>query len=95
MNYETKCVFDRNHLGKQYRANAIQQRCSTDQETFSKQQSLHPLSAFETEDSNKIKTDLSKMLDDLLQPENNQYVNEPLEQQKFKKRRKRKQQQSP
>jgi hypothetical protein len=98
VDHKTKCVFNGSHLGKQYSANAIQERCSADQVLTPKQHQLQQqslqVSRYGAHEINKIETGLSKVFNDLLQPENNLYANEPSEQKKFKKRRKRKQHQS-
>ena len=94
VDHKTKCVFNGSHLGKQYSANAIQQRCSSEHSAIPQQQPIEQLTRYETDEINKVQNGVHKMLDDLFQPENNQYANEPPEQRKFKKRRKRKQQQS-
>lgn len=94
VDHKTKCVFNGSHLGKQYSANAIQQRCTTEQPTMQKEQPFEQSFRNENKEDLQIQIGLSKTLDELLQPENNQYANEPPEQRKFKKRRKRKQQQS-
>jgi hypothetical protein len=94
VDHKTKCVFNGSHLGKQYSANAIQQRCSEEQSEVSKQQPIELSQQSEIPEINNTQTISFKMLDDLLQPEANQYANEPPEQRKFKRKRKRKQQQS-
>jgi hypothetical protein len=94
VDHKTKCVFKGSHLGKQYSAITIQQRCSSEHPEIQKQQPLQQLSGYEAEEMNNAQTGLYNMLDDLVQPENNQYTNEPPEQKKFKKRKKRKQRQS-
>lgn len=94
VDHKTKCVFNGSHLGKQYSANAIQQRCSAEHLEVSKQRPFQQSSRYEMDEINSNQTISFKMLDDLLQPEANQYANEPPEQRKFKRKRKRTQQQS-
>ncbi len=94
VDHKTKCVFNGSHLGKQYSANAIQQRCSSEQPTIQTEQSLQPSLKNESAELLHIDTGLSKVLDDLFRPENNQYANEPPELRKFKRKKKRKQHQS-
>ena len=56
MDHKTKCVFNGCHLGKQYSANAIQQRCSNEQAEIPKQQqSKQPLSGYKIEEIHKEK----------------------------------------
>ena len=109
VDHKTKCVFNGSHLGKQYSANAIQQRCNAEQlmkdphmklnnHQFKSQNSLDNKSSHlnqpQPEDINITLTEFHKVLDDLINPEKNQNANEPFEQKKFKRKRKRKQQQS-
>jgi hypothetical protein len=94
VDHKTKCVFNGSHLGKQYSANAIQQRCSAEHSEVSKQRPFQQSSWHEIDEIISNQTTSFKVLDDLLQPEANQYANEPPEQRKFKRKRKRKQQQS-
>ncbi len=93
VDHNTRCVFNGSQLGKRYSANAIQQRCNTKQQL--------PIGEMQSDESSlkqnmqEVKlqsTGFSKVFDDLIQPEANQFANEPPEQGKFKKRRKRKQQ---
>lgn len=92
VDHRTKCVFNGSHLGKQYSANAIQLRCTPDQTASRKEQPFQQPFKNESEEFSRVQTSLSKTFDDLIQPEMNQYANEPPELRKFK--RKRKQQQS-
>jgi MobA/VirD2-like, nuclease domain len=94
VDHQTKCVFNGSHLGKQYSANAIQQRCASEQTTLQREQSFQYSIKNESPDLTDVDIGLSKVLDDLLHPENNQYANEPPELRKFKRKRKRKQHQS-
>jgi hypothetical protein len=93
IDHKTKCVFNGSHLGKQYSANAIQQRC------FSTLNVIHAEKVYKQSLNHEIKTtsgivnDIGKTFAELLQPERNQFAGEPLEQQKFKRKRKKKQQQ--
>jgi len=94
VDHKTKCVFNGSHLGKQYSANAIQQRCAVELSLINKDSQLqHAFNANDKEIS-QVKTGLSKVVTDLIEPVNNQYTHEPSEQRRFKKKRKRKQQQS-
>jgi len=93
IDHKTKCVFNGSHLGKQYSANAIQQRCSSTLnvilvENLSKQ-SLDR----EIRTTSGIMNDVGKTFGELFQPETNQFAGEPSAQQKFKRKRKKKQQQ--
>jgi hypothetical protein len=114
IDHHTKCVFNGSHLGKQYSANGIQQRCNSKQTLIKttpelKQSSISDKSeqTFEqrqrtfTQFDNKenfegsmFERPASKLFDDLLQPEENRNANEPFEQQKFKRKKKRRQQHS-
>ncbi len=114
VDHHTKCVFNGSHLGKQYSANAIQQRCGKEQVSSEttpsvKQSIVHSMAEQLSEPhSKKIFSPINaqnfdisasegvplKLLDDLLQPEENRNANEPFEQKKFKRKRKRKQQHS-
>lgn len=94
VDHKTKCVFNGSHLGKQYSANGIQQRCAAEHLSISKQPPQQQSYKYEIDKINNTQASSFKMLDDLLQPEANQHANEPAEQRKFKKKRKRKQQQS-
>jgi hypothetical protein len=93
VDHQTKCVFNGSHLGKQYSANAIQQRSNSEQQhsTLGQQFRQH-LATHESTESQTTSTGLSKMLTDLIEPEINRYANEPLEQRNFKQKRKRRQQ---
>ncbi|HEX5152780.1 MAG TPA: relaxase/mobilization nuclease domain-containing protein [Parafilimonas sp.] len=93
VDHKNKCVFNGSHLGKQYSANAIQQRCSSQQSIAQKQFELRQSPIPESKGNLNLADSAIKLLDELMQPEKNQLANEPAEQQKFKKRRKRKQQQ--
>ena len=109
VDHHTKCVFNGSDLGKQYSANAIQQRCNAEQtsikttpelkqssisykskQTFEQRQrtSTH-VKDKEIPESSALEKSASKLLDDLLQPEENRNANEPFEQKKFKKKKKR------
>lgn len=114
VDHHTKCVFNGSHLGKQYSADAIQQRCNAEEVSLKttlelkqpsvndkseqiSQQNRQPfinLNNRESFESSPFEKSSSKLLDDLLQPEENRNANEPFEQKKFKKKRKRKQQHS-
>ncbi len=97
VDHHSKCVFNGSHLGKQYSANAIQQRCNLPlkkQEVASEQREvLNFHKAFdEPGKTSEANTELLKLFSELLQPETNQQGNEPYEQKQFKRKRKRKQQ---
>lgn len=94
VDFQMKCVFNGSSLGKQYSAAAIQQRCKGEQQMQIEKSQLNQ-SSFEQEQQNlqTPSTGLSTLVDDLIQPEQNSFANEPPEQRRFKKR-KRKQQQS-
>jgi hypothetical protein len=112
VDHHTKCVFNGSHLGKQYSANGIQQRCNTDQASIKPmhelkeffqvdkseqtlEQSQRPFAHFDNKEnfeSSTLGKAASNLFDEILQPEENQNVNEPFEQKKFKRKRKRKQQ---
>jgi hypothetical protein len=94
VDHKTKCVFNGSVLGKQYSANAIQQRCSAEHSEVSKQRPFQQSTPYKMDEVNSNQTSSFKVLHDLLQPEANQCANEPPEQRKFKRKRKRKQQQS-
>ena len=94
VDHKTKCVFNGSHLGKQYSANAIQQRCAAEHPSITKAEPLKQSFKNETAELLPITTGVLKALDDLMQPEENRNANEPFEQKKFKRKRKRKQQQS-
>lgn len=114
VDHHTKCVFNGSHLGKQYSANAIQQRCNAEAVSLkttleNKQPSVSDTSEptsqqnqrtfininnKESIESSAFEKSSSKLLNDLLQPEESMNANEPFEQKKFKKKRKRKQQHS-
>jgi len=94
VDHNTKCVFNGSHLGKQYSAKAILQRCAEERLAVSNNQSITPTHATEAAEINIHASELYKAFDDLMQPEQNMYANEPAEQKKFKKRKKRKQYQS-
>ncbi len=94
VDHRSKCVFNGSHLGKQYSANAIQQRCGAGQLIVQKEQQFQQSFKNETAELLPITTGVLKALDDLMQPEENRNANEPFEQKKFKRKRKRKQQQS-
>lgn len=111
VDHHTKCVFNGSHLGKQYSANGIQQRCNVKQSLNqksdklqqssgldkSKEKSAHSIPHISNQNDSSLSefnTSASKLLDDLLQPEESRNANEPFEQKKFKRKRKRKQQQS-
>jgi hypothetical protein len=112
VDHHTKCVFNGSHLGKQYSANGIQQRCNAKQtlikttpelkkssisdkseHTFhQRQRTVTYLNNKENFEGSMFEKSASKLLNDLLQPEENKNANEPFEQKKFKRKRKRKQQ---
>lgn len=94
VDHQTKCIFNGSHLGKQYSAKAILQRCAEERLSIAGTQSSTAVNTPETADKNIYATGLYKTLDDLMQPEQNMSANEPAEQKKFKKRKKRKQHQS-
>ncbi len=103
VDHHTKCVFNGNHLGKQYSANGVQQRCNNKHETIQatpelKQSSLQRDSTMLNVLSDNqnliipvVETASSKLIDDLLQPEENRNANEPCEQKRFKRKRKKQQ----
>ena len=65
------------------------------EQTFEqRQRTFTHLNNKENFESSSFEKSASKLLDDLLQPEENRNANEPFEQKKFKKKRKRKQQHS-
>ena len=94
VDHKTRCVFNGSHLGKQYSANAIVQRCAGEKLQLSEAQSITDQHLVQRENKNSYAPGSFKMLDDLMRPENNVNANEPPEQQKFKKRKKRKLHQS-
>ena len=90
VDHQSKCVFNGSQLGKQYSASAIQQRCSSEEQIqVEKLQIIQP--QFENEKSEFQPTTLgvAKIFDDLIQPEENKFTNEPPEQRKFKKRKRK------
>jgi len=94
VDHQTKCVFNGSELGKQYSANIIQQRCIAQQQTpTEKVQLIQSNLQYEKQDFQPSPIGFAKMMDELSQPEENQFANEPPEQRKFK-RRKRKQKHS-
>lgn len=95
VDHHTKCVFNGSQLGKQYSANAIQQRCTAEQQLSIRELHLDQSSVkYNVQEVLPQSTVFSEVFNDLIQPEANQFASEPPEQRKFKKRRKRKQQQS-
>ena len=93
VDHKTKCVFNGSHLGKKYSANAIQQTCVADMQiATSKQQLLSSIAEHGKDEIRYSGLGFSGIVDGVLQPEENKLVNEPAEQRRFKKRRKRKQQ---
>lgn len=96
VDHQTKCVFNGSHLGKQYSANAILQRCNdeTSLKTSPEQRLLAQNTVADLIESTSFKKDILSLLDDLILPEANQYAGEPAAQRQFKKKRKRKQQQT-
>ena len=90
VDHHTKCVFNGSELGKQYSANAIQQRCNSEQKSLTdKHQFLRSPIAQEKQDFQPSPLGFTKAMDDLIQPEENQFANEPPEQRKFKKRKRK------
>jgi hypothetical protein len=96
VDHQTKCVFNGSHLGKQYSANGIQQRCNIQLPHFIAQRmEILPQSlGRDFRNNNMPDSTFSAPLDDLIMPEKNQYVGEPSEQKQFKRKRKRRQQQT-
>lgn len=94
VDFETKCVFNGSQLGKQYSANAIQQRCNSEQQISNyRPQAAEVHFEEKKREAQFTISGISKIFDVLIQPELNQFAAEPTEQLKFKKK-KRKQQHS-
>lgn len=90
VDHHTKCVFNGSQLGKQYSANAIQQRCNAEQQIPIERRQVAQLPFEYDEHKSQLSSlGLSKIFDDLIQPEENQFANEPPEQRKFKKRKRK------
>jgi hypothetical protein len=110
VDHHTKCVFNGSHLGKQYSANGIQQRCNAGQlinqpsneikESFNpenlEQQKVKDAqsNSQENSDTSQFAKSAAKLFDELIQPEENRNTDEPFQQKKFRRKRKRKQQHS-
>lgn len=75
-------------------SNDQQKALSPDKPKEKSAQSMPYASHYDDSKSPALNTSVSKLFDDLLQPEENRNANEPFEQKKFKRKRKRKQQQS-
>lgn len=74
----------------------MQQRCAAVQQTqIEKPEFIEPSFEANRQELEFSSPAFTKIFDELIQPKENQFANEPPEQQKFKKRRKRKQHQSP
>jgi hypothetical protein len=93
VDHKNKCVFNGSHLGKQYSVNAIQQRCSHQQNVVQKNPTFEQSCAGQLKNTSTAINDTANIFGELLQPERNLIADEPSEQQKFKRRRKKKQQQ--
>jgi hypothetical protein len=96
VDHQTKCVFNGSHLGKQYSANGIQQRRNIQLPRFTAQhmEILQQSPGKDFRNNNMPDSTFSAALDDLIMPEKNQHAGEPLEQKQFKRKRKRRQQQT-
>jgi hypothetical protein len=90
VDFQTKCVFNGSTLGKEYSANAIQQRCNAEKPTQVEKPRFSN-SPFEHDkiESQSPSAGFTKIFDELIQPEENRFANEPPEQRKFKKRKRR------
>lgn len=90
VDFQTKCVFNGSTLGKQYSANAIQQRCNAQQQPQTEKPHLsQPVFQPYKKEIQLPSTGLAKIFEDLFQPEENKFANEPPEQRKFKKRKRK------
>ena len=96
VDHHTKCVFNGSHLGKQYSANGIQQRCNVQasETAIQHKELMQQTSGNDFTGSVAFHPASLKLLEDLINPETGQNTGEPYEQKQFKKRRKRKQQQT-
>ena len=90
VDFQTKCVFNGSQLGKQYSANAIRQRCNSEQQISNDTPQVGEIS-FEQkkQEVQSASFGISKIFDALIEPEQNQSANEPPEQHKFKKRKRK------
>ncbi len=94
VDHQTRCVFNGSQLGKQYSANALRQRCTAEQIKQDENPHLtHPSFEEEKSEFKSYLPGIEKVFEDLLEPEENKFTNEPSELRKFKKG-KRKQKQS-
>jgi hypothetical protein len=93
VDHHTKCVFNGSHLGKQYSANGLQQRCNQEQQLGTAKLQLSPQIP---DTGNTVLAGpgagLSKAFEELLQPENDHNASVSAELLKFKRKRKRIQQ---
>lgn len=96
VDHQTKCVFNGSHLGKQYSANGIQQRCNIQTPTSTSQhmEILQQSFGKDFRHNNTPDSTFSAALENLIMPEKSQYAGEPSEQNQFKRKRKRRQQQT-
>jgi hypothetical protein len=93
IDYKTKCIFNGSHLGKQYNANAIQQRCLPEYDIMKPEHLQSHSFNNKPESSSYAFSNVANPLENLLQPEKSQFAGEPFEQRNFKKKKKKKQQQ--
>ncbi len=90
VDFQTKCVFNGSTLGKQYSANAIQQRCNTQPHVQTEKPHVsHAVFEPHEKENQFSTTGFTKIFDDLVTPEENRFASEPPEQRKFKKRKRK------
>lgn len=109
VDHTTRCVFKGSDLGKQYTAKGIQERCNREKKINriadglkQKFQAAKSENAFKQEPHKSppviahenVSASAVQLFDELMQPEENRNGNEPFEQKQFRKKRRRKQQQS-
>jgi len=68
VDHKTRGVFNGSHLGKQYSANAILQRCAGEKLQASEAQSIAGQHLIQSENKNSYAPGSFKMLDDLMRP---------------------------
>ena len=97
VDHQTKCVFNGSHLGKQYSANAIHQRCNSSHSEEPAIQKILPLQQqLKTDSTGDLlpsTTGLSKVFEELMQPERDPATYQTSEIQKNKRKKKRRKQQ--
>ena len=93
VDFKTKCVFNGSDLGKEYSAKGLLERCAiqTEKPLIQRMKLSHEIEDDSLDNSENLRHDILKTIEELMKPEINQDANEPFEQRQFKKKKRLKQ----